>query len=160
MGKLPMLLAMPVVVVVDLSWGEGGKVYGLVTAEVSRLGAIGVYVDLFPHFADLDRVKKVKLLGLFQRRLKRVREHIDMLFTTRDFKEVIARLRILREVKVVIVDNKLLASIRAELPFARVVPENKRELSRHGGLLTLANILDIALNVHRRRYPEKKRIEW
>lgn len=136
------------IVVVDLSAGEGGNVYGIVVAREDSLRMIGSYARVFPHFSDLRRVRKARLLNLFPRRLSRVERYIEQLYTTRDFTSVIRRIRSLSGIKFIVVDGKLLDRVRGEFPELRVIPENKGRLGRRRGLLTLANVLDIALNVH------------
>jgi len=153
-------IAMPYIAIIDFSGGRGGKIYGMIVAREDSLRIIGSYARVFPHFSDLRRMRKARLLDLFPRRLSRVERHIELLYTTRDLASVIQRIRSLSSVKLMVVDGKLLDKVRREFPGMRVMPENKGRLSRRKGLLTLANILDIALNVHRLRHPMKREVEW
>ena len=130
----------------------------MAVAREESLRLIGSHARIFPHFSDLRKRRKTRLLDLFPRRLSRVERYIEQLYTTRDFTSVIRRIGSLSGIKLMIVDGKLLDKVRREFPELRVVPEDKRRLSK--SLLTLANVLDIALNVHRLRYSKRKEIEW
>ena len=149
---------MSYIAIIDFSGGRGGKLYGVAVAREDSLRAIGSHARVFPHFSDLRKRRKARLLDLFPRRLSRVERYIEQLYTTRDLDSVIRRIRSLSDIKLMIVDGKLLDRVRGEFPELRVVPEDKRRLSK--SLLTLANVLDIALNVHRLRHPMRREIEW
>ena len=134
---------MPYIAIIDFSAGKGGKVYGIAVAREDSLRDVGTYARVFSHFSDLRKRRKTRLLDLFPRRLSRVERYIELLYTTRDLASVIQRIRSLSGIKLMIVDGKLLDKVRREFPELRVVPEDKRRLSK--SLLTLANVLDICL---------------
>ncbi len=58
-------------------------------------------------------------------------------------------------------DAKLASTVRGLTSRGvRVVVENKRVLASDKGLSTLANILDVALNIHRRRRCGEVEVNW
>ncbi len=80
------------VVVIDYS-GDGTKVYGVVAAREGDLSRLSKYSSSFPHFADLGRLEKLKLVKRFETRLERVRGLLHLLYTTTDPRLALEALR-------------------------------------------------------------------